>query len=105
MNLRPVANASNRPLGVITPLNSNNPYPERPHSNTSLSSSDSTPGSIVSSRSSSRDPIPVVPSVPSNITTSLPFNGQPPAAKPPYGKSSGQFFLHAKLVIIPCRWF
>jgi len=93
LNPRPVTNAlgSNRPpVGVITPLNSNNPYPERPHSNTSLSSSDSTPGSIVSSRSSSRDPIPVVvSSVPSsNAATSPPFNGQPPAAKPPYGLNS-----------------
>ena len=75
-----------RPLGVIPPLSNAVPAPERPQSNTSLSSSDSAPGSIVSSRSSSRDPLP-------SISTSLspvamptpPFNGQPPQPKPPYG--------------------
>lgn len=107
LNPRPVTNAlgANRPLGVITPLNSNNPYPERPHSNTSLSSSDSTPGSIVSSRSSSRDPIPVVSSaVPSNVATSSPFNGQPPAAKPPYGKSFNSNLYYQTVTLEVVEW-
>lgn len=86
---------SGRPLGVIPPLSSAALNPERPHSNTSLSSSDSGPGSTVSSsRSSSRDPLPALSSIgslsslpPTVLTTSAPptYNGQLPTAKPPYG--------------------
>ena len=116
-NLRPGSagalpgGSTGRPLGVIPPLS--NSAPERPHSNTSLSSSDSAPGSTVSSsRSSSRDPLPPLSSfasigaipptgLPNPSTVS--YNGQPPAAKPPYGKynlnvkidmKSGAFIYH-----------
>ena len=111
-NLRPGSGGSaagpapNRPLGVIPPLSasttassSNLPTggmmvanPERPHSNTSLSSSDSGPGSTFSSsRSSSRDPLPAVSSAAFPSSSSTPpsavfYNGQPPTSKPPYGK-------------------
>lgn len=92
----PLSNVpAGRPLGVIPPLSSANSAPERPHSNTSLSSSDSAPGSTVSSsRSSSRDPLPPLASFPSIAPTppivlgnssTVSFNGQPPASKPPYG--------------------
>lgn len=100
-NLRPgsagalSSGPTGRPLGVIPPLSSATSAPERPHSNTSLSSSDSAPGSTVSSsRSSSRDPLPplssfpsigpIPPSVLANSST-VSYNGQPPASKPPYG--------------------
>lgn len=116
-NLRPgsggpgTGSTANRPLGVIPPLssvptagNQNLPSgglvgsnPERPHSNTSLSSSDSGPGSTVSSsRSSSRDPLPAVSSASFPSSSATPpsavfYNGQPPASKPPYG--SYRFFI------------
>ncbi|XP_046636547.1 rho GTPase-activating protein 26-like isoform X2 [Daphnia pulicaria] len=108
-NLRPgsagalSSGPTGRPLGVIPPLSSATSAPERPHSNTSLSSSDSAPGSTVSSsRSSSRDPLPplssfpsigpIPPSVLANPST-VSFNGQPPASKPPYGLNSTQLQL------------
>ena len=92
----------------MLPMTTSSMAPERPHSNTSLSSSDSAPGSIVSSsRSSSRDPLPALgptapppaavaaaaaaaaaaqpPAAGGGVGPPAQYNGGPPTAKPPYG--------------------